>query len=116
MKQFKVALWPNENKYSDTSPDATGSLQMPVSVLKEILQAYKASELPITQDYTTKEDCLTFRASAWRNPPSDGKPVISCQIDSPTEAKERAAKKAQRDAEQAGQNSQQDDLGWDAPF
>ena len=115
-KQFKLSLWPNNQKRGDTSPDATGSLQIPVATLKEIVEAFKSGETPITQDYKTKEDCISIRASAWRNEQRhDRDPVINIQIDTPTETREKLAAKAKRDAERNGQNSQQADNDW-VPF
>ena len=115
-KQFVLALWPNDNKRSDQSPDATGSLQIPVATLKEIVESFKADELLIKQDYKTKEDCISLRAAAWRNEQrTERDAVIKCEIDTPTETKERAAAKAKRDAERAGQTSQQADNDW-CPF
>ena len=116
-KQFKLSLWPTDRKYTDQSPDATGSLQIPIATLKEIVEAYKSGETPITQDYNTKEECISIRASAWRNEQRhDRDPVINIQMDTPTETREKAAAKAKRDAERNGQTSQQSDNNAWIPF
>ena len=51
MKGFDLALWPNQYKTEGSrQPDARGSLSIPITVLRDLSQAYQAKELPTVMD------------------------------------------------------------------
>ena len=97
MKGFDLALWPNQYKEAGSrQPDAKGHLAIPISVLRDLAQAYQAKELPTVMDERNNCEVVKLVAAAWKNAPEGNKPVIKVEIDSWTEAKEREAKKAAR--------------------
>ena len=106
MKAFTLGLWANERKdpSNDTSPDATGSLNLPLSVVGDILRAYQAKTLA-TETLKDGTEVLKLRAVAWQNRSGDRRPLINIQINNLQEQLEANAARAAR------QNQQQDNNG-----
>lgn len=114
MKGFDIALWPNDRKEPGSrQPDATGSISIPISVLRELSQAYQAKELPTTHDTRNDQEVIKLDVSAWRNAPVEGKrtPVIKAEVRSWSEQKERleAMKPKSETPSDAGE-------AWNLPF
>lgn len=114
MKSFTFAIWPNQYKQAGSQqPDATGNIQIPIEVLKELSVAYQKGELPTSM--VNETEVVKLGASAWRNAPDGNQPVIKAQIRSWAEEQEAAAKRAERTAKDQGA-SNSDDTGWGVPF
>jgi hypothetical protein len=113
MKGFDLALWPNKYKQPESrQPDARGTLSIPISVLRDLSQAYQAKELPTEMDERNNVEVVKLDASAWKNAPEGNKPVIKCEIRDWTEQKEEIARKA---AKADGAGAEPAAAGW-APF
>lgn len=115
MKGFQFAIWPNKyKKEGSRQPDARGHVAFPISVLKELSQAYQKGELPVEADERNGGiEVVKLEASAWRNDPDGNKPVISAEIKSWSEMAARAAEKAAKDA---GATNSDDADSWNVPF
>ena len=109
MKGFNVSLWRNDRKTKETHPDATGSISIPISVIRDLSIAYQQRELPTEQDNYHKIEVVKLEASAWRNDPSKGGPVMRCEIRNWEEMKTR---RAERDAYKAEQAQNGNAQGW----
>lgn len=114
MKGFDLALWPNQYKTEGSrQPDARGSLSIPISVLRDLAQAYQAKELPTAMDERNNCEVVKLDASAWRNDPEGNKPVIKCEVRSWEEQKAEIARKAAK--ADGASSAESASAGW-APF
>lgn len=115
MKTFNLAIWPNTyKKPGSDQPDATGHLQIPIEVLKELSIAYQQNELPTVK--VDGQEIVKLSASAWRNAPGGNQPVIKAQIRSWTEEQEHQARRAEYKAKKDGAATADDSTGWGVPF
>ena len=113
MKGFDLALWPNKYKTEGSrQPDARGSLSIPITVLRDLAQAYQAKELPTEMDERNNCEVVKLDASAWKNAPEGNKPVIKCEIRDWEEQKAEIARKA---AKADGSGAEPASAEW-APF
>ena len=104
MKGFDLALWKNTYKQPGTrQPDAKGSLSIPISVLRELVNAYQNKTLPTERDERNNgQEIIKIPASAWLNNSDNEKaPKIKAEVRGWQEHLDIEAKKAA----QADQNA-----------
>ena len=106
MKGFSCGLWANERKdpTKETSPDATGYLDLPLSVVGDILRAHQAKTLNL-RERKDGTPVVRLRAAAWQNRSGDERaPLIKAVFNNLQEQMEADAKAAAYKAQQQDNN------------
>ena len=118
MKGFDLSLWPNRYKEPESKqPDAKGTISFPISVLKELANAYQAKELKTEIDsYNGDIEIVKLDVAAWRNDPEGNRPVIKGLVSNLAEMKESQARRDAKNAEASGGGSNDSTGGWGVPF